>query len=97
MSKVKLNVIISRSEITQKLNRVKGRHFVYILLDNNMVIYVGRSRNLSDRLHHHKHTKHFDSVNLYEYDNYTTCCIAEKELVKHYKPTLNKLWVKYGA
>ena len=97
MNQFILNALIFRSEITQKLNRVKGRHFVYILLDSNMVIYVGRSRNLSDRLHHHKHTKAFDSVNLYEYDNYNTCCIAEKELVKHYKPSLNKLWVKYGA
>ena len=87
---------ISRNEITQKLNRVKGRHFVYILLDNSIVIYVGRSRNLSDRLHYHKHTKDFNSINLYEYDAYDTCCIAEKELVKHYKPMLNKLWVNYG-
>jgi hypothetical protein len=36
-----LCAVISRSEITQKLNKVKGRYFVYLLLKDDVVIYVG--------------------------------------------------------
>jgi hypothetical protein len=53
-AKPMLCAVISRTEITQKLNKVKGRYFVYLLLKDDEVIYVGRSFNLSCRLRWHK-------------------------------------------
>jgi predicted GIY-YIG superfamily endonuclease len=92
-----LCAVISRSEITQKLNKVKGRYFVYLLLNNNQVIYVGRSFNLSCRLSWHKYRKDFKDVYLAEYNSYYECCKAEKQITKYYSPRENKLWVKYGV
>ena len=92
-----LGAVISWSEITQKLNKVAGRYFVYLLLQNDNVIYVGRSFNLSCRLSWHKYRKVFDRVYLAEYNNYEECCCAEKEITKYYSPSENKLWVIYGT
>ena len=87
---------ISWSEITQKLNKVKGRYFVYLLLNNDKVIYVGRSFNLFCRLGWHKYRKDFKYIYLAEYETYAECCQAEKRITKYYYPTENKLWVTYG-
>lgn len=91
-----LEVIIDWSEITQKLNKVNGRYFVYLLINDNEVIYVGRSFNLFCRLSWHKYRKHFDKIYLAEYQAYNECCQAEKILTQHYKPIHNRLWVVYG-
>jgi len=92
-----LCAVISRAEITQKLNKVKGRYFVYLLLKNDEVIYVGRSFNLSCRLSWHKYRKDFNEVYLAEYETYAECCQAEKQITKYYSPVENKLWVNYGT
>lgn len=75
-----LCAVINWGEITQKLNKVKGRFFVYLLLKNEEVIYVGRSFNLSCRLYWHKYRKEFDKVYLAEYKTYAECCKAEKKI-----------------
>ena len=92
-----LCAVISRSEITQKLNKVKGRYFVYLLLKGDEVIYVGRSFNLSCRLSWHKYRKFFENVYLAEYETYAECCQAEKQITKYYSPVENRLWVNYGT
>lgn|SRR5690554_3971021 len=92
-----LCAVISRSEITQKLNKVKGRYFVYLLLKDDEVIYVGRSFNLFCRLSWHKYRKDFKDVYLAEYETYAECCQAEKQITKYYSPVENKLWVNYGT
>ena len=61
-----LCAVISWSEITQKLNKVAGRYFVYLLIKDDEVIYVGRSFNLSSRLSWHKYRKDFDTIYLVE-------------------------------
>lgn len=92
-----LCAVINWNEITQKLNKVKGRYFVYLLLKNEVVIYVGRSFNLSCRLSWHKYRKDFDTVYLAEYGTYYECCQAEKQITKYYSPVENRLWVNYGT
>jgi predicted GIY-YIG superfamily endonuclease len=84
-------------DISQKLNQLKGRFFVYLLLKGSEVIYVGRSRNLSCRLINHKYKKDFDIVYLAEFKTYSDLCKAEKKIIKHYSPVGNKLWVIYGT
>jgi predicted GIY-YIG superfamily endonuclease len=91
-----LCAVISWSEITQKLNKVRGRYFVYLLLNNDEVIYVGRSFNLFPRLSWHKYRKNFKHVYLAEYETYAECCQAEKQITKYYSPVENRLWVNYG-
>jgi predicted GIY-YIG superfamily endonuclease len=92
-----LELLISWSDITQKLNKLKGRYFVYLLLKDDEVIYVGRSFNLSTRLSWHKYRKDFKTIYLVEYKTYAECCNAEKQITKYYSPFENILWVSYGA
>ena len=92
-----LCAVIDWDDITQRLNELKGRYFVYLLLKNEDVIYVGRSFNLSCRLSWHKYRKDFDKVYLAEYKTYDECCQAEKQITKYYSPVENKLWVNYGT
>jgi hypothetical protein len=82
------------AEITKRINKVKGRYFVYVLINKENVIYVGRSFNLYSRLCLHKYQKQFDSVYLEEYKTYAQCCEAEKYLIKHYIPIEN-IYVGY--
>jgi len=91
-----LCAVISRTEITQKLNKVSGRYFVYLLVKDDIVIYVGRSFNLSCRLQWHKYKKDFNQVYLIEYKTYHESCQNEKKITKYYSPSQNKLWVIYG-
>lgn len=91
-----MEYIISWAQITQKLNKVKGRYFVYLLIKQDEVIYVGRSFNLFCRLSWHKYRKDFKDVYLAEYETYNECCKAEKQITKYYSPAHNLLWVKYG-
>ena len=92
-----LCAVIDWSDITQKLYKVKGRYFVYLLLKNDEVIYVGRTYNLLCRLSKHKYSKDFDSIYLAEYETYAECCHAEKQITKYYRPIENRLWVLYGT
>jgi len=77
------------TEITKRLQKVKGKYFVYLLISKDDVIYVGRTLNLYSRLCYHKYDKQFDSVYLEEYKTYPQCCQAEKYLIKHYYPIEN--------
>lgn len=88
------SITISWAEITQRINKVKNRYFVYLLINKDDVIYVGRSFNLFSRLSWHKYRKQFDSVYLEEYKTYAQCCEAEKYLIKYYIPTEN-IYVGY--
>ena len=92
-----LCAVIDWDDITQRLNKLKGRYFVYLLLKNEDVIYVGRSFNLSCRLSWHKYRKDFNKVYLAEYKTHEECCQAEKQITKYYSPVENKLWVNYGT
>lgn len=92
-----LCAVIYWSDITQKLNKVAGRYFVYLLIKNDEVIYAGRSFNLSCRLAYHKYRKDFDTIYLAEYNSYLECCQAEKRITKYYSPAENRLWVIYGT
>ena len=66
-------------DITKPLEKVKARHFVYCLMKQDEVIYIGRTRNLYVRLSQHKYRFSFDEIYLTEYNNYDDCCIAEQE------------------
>jgi len=91
-----LTCSIKREQITQKLRKVRGRYFVYILKNIDEVIYVGRSYNLACRLMWHKYRKDFNHVLIAEYSSYHECRKAEKVITKLLQPLENKLWIMYG-
>ena len=80
---------ITWNDITKPLEKVKGRHFVYCLMKQGEVIYVGRTCNLYTRLSQHKYRFLFDEIYLTEYNNYVDCCIAEQEGIMEYQPIHN--------
>jgi len=80
---------ISWDDITKKLERVRNRHFVYLLLNKRDVVYVGMTSNLYGRLVWHKYRKQFNSVYLIEYQTIYKCSNAEKSIIKYYSPELN--------
>lgn len=90
-------VKIEWSDITQKLNVLKGRFFVYALYDSNHVVYIGRTKNLSTRLQYHKYRKEFQNVILVECNTESYSAYLEKKLTQHYQPKYNRLWVEYGT
>ena len=82
--------LIFWNEITSKLNKVKGRHFVYLLInDNKGVVYVGMSFNLCSRLYYHKYRKEFHKIYILEYETIYKCRDAEHNLIKYYNPLHN--------
>jgi predicted GIY-YIG superfamily endonuclease len=81
---------ISKSDITNRLSKVKGRYFVYILINGNIVEYVGMTGNLLSRLIAHKYTKNFDMIYLCEYRTKRVCSYHERMLIRHYLPKQNQ-------
>lgn len=80
---------LSWDDITKPLEKVKGRHFVYCLMQKEEVVYVGRTSNLYSRLSYHKYRKKFDEIYLTEFANYVQCCIAESDAIMEYQPIYN--------
>jgi hypothetical protein len=80
---------VSLANTVFKLMNVK-QHFVYRLHDNGVVVYVGSSNNLSNRLKQHKADKIFDEI--------TICLCKDKEdmlLLENY--TIYGLKPKYNV
>ena len=86
---IKLKAEIKWAEITKKLEIANGRHFLYFLKENNIVVYVGRSSRIYDRLTNHKYNKHFDSIYLAETDTKYSLRILERKMIKKLNPIYN--------
>ncbi|BDR82531.1 GIY-YIG nuclease family protein [Clostridium tetani] len=69
-------------------------HLLYVLIKNDKVVYIGRSKNyynFKQRLYSHKRNgKDFDRYTYYELKNYELCKKKERDLIKKYKPEYNK-------
>lgn len=89
-------VIIKHGDINVQLMRIVGRKFIYMLCMDNIICYIGRTRNLYDRLTHHKMYKEFAEVMLIEFTCDDRMAVIERRLVQMLQPVLNKCWVKYG-
>lgn len=62
---------------------------VYILFRNNIVMYVGESGNIMQRLYSHKNKDYWDKFTYIEL-NYKDRMIAEALYIDKYKPKYNK-------
>jgi negative regulator of genetic competence, sporulation and motility len=85
-----IEAYIERNEISSPLNKARGRYFVYILLKNEVVVYVGRTKNLLSRLQNHKYIKDFDRVFLMEYPDKDQLYKYEKVCISYYMPEYNR-------
>ena len=72
--------------------RYKGSFFVYFLLNNDKIDYIGISETLYTRLLHHKCDKEFQHVLLLRFDNYLQMLEAEKQLIDTFEPSLNQMY-----
>jgi hypothetical protein len=72
--------------------------YIYYLIYNSEVVYVGQSKGIIQRLYTHKsiQKKKFDSVELFEFNEDCDLDVEEfKAIVKH-QPTLNKMLPPLG-
>ena len=86
--------IMNRSEITNKLNKVNGCSFNYILGFGNEIIYIGYSSSLCMRLHQHKYYKDFDRIIVIEMTDKKAARLMERTLIKKYKPKYNYQYLR---
>lgn len=64
-------------------------HCVYILKNNESVVYVGKSDNLCDRLSTHAKDKDFNSVLIIQLQDAKSQSLCENSLILKYKPKYN--------
>lgn len=66
-----------------------NRYFVYRLIKNEEIIYVGRTKSFVKRMQSHKLNKEFDRVEILTFDNPIDMQISELYFISKYKPILN--------
>lgn len=64
--------------------------YVYKLLDGDKIVYVGKSKNVFQRVFSHKADKVYDSVIIEEFITEGDMSLVEFKYIVKYKPTLNK-------
>lgn len=69
----------------------KGIYYVYFLINNDNIDYIGISESIYSRLVNHKMTKTFQNVLLLKFDDYQDMLNAEKQLIDELDPPLNKM------
>lgn len=69
----------------------KGRFFVYFLMDEDEIIYVGRTRSLYERIVCHKQSYEFNRFGLIEYNTYEESLIEERDWIKYHQPKFNRI------
>jgi hypothetical protein len=70
-------------------NQYKGRFFVYFLMHKGLIIYIGHSQNLYERIVCHKQRFEFDRFALIEYSTYNESLIEERFWINYHKPIYN--------
>lgn len=68
--------------------------YVYVLFQENTVVYVGLTTNLNSRINSHKSSKVFDSVDYYELSSNDQMRSLETYLIHLYNPKYNKTFGK---
>jgi len=76
-------------DITVKLKELKGIYFVYSLIHNKEVVYVGCSRNIYKRFKAHRYHKPFDKIDMFSMATQKQAKIKERELIVKHMPRLN--------
>jgi hypothetical protein len=67
----------------------KGRFYVYFLMYEDKIIYIGHTRNLYQRIVCHKQCFEFDRFALIEYNTYDESLSEERSWIKYHQPIFN--------
>lgn len=62
---------------------------VYLLYNNDKLVYVGISSNMPQRIAGHHSTKNFNKVKVFREKEYWKCAIIEAFYIKNYNPYYN--------
>lgn len=73
---------------------MKNTHWIYFLIKDNEVVYIGCSRNPNRRVSNHKYNKPHDFVRMMGPYNGAFAFKKETQLIQTFKPKHNKpVWV----
>jgi len=67
----------------------KGRFYVYFIMYEDKIIYIGHTRNLYQRIVCHKQCFEFDRFALIEYNTYDESLSEERSWIKYHQPIFN--------
>ena len=80
---------IKKNQINIDLIQIKGKYFVYHLIKDNKVLYIGYSKNIYKRLKEHKYQKDFDTIVLIPVGSLIEARVLERADIFTIKPELN--------
>lgn len=80
---------LNKADINSKLIELKGIYFVYSLVLDSRIVYIGCSKNIYKRFKEHKYQKEFDSIEMFSMPGHREAKIKERELIFIHKPELN--------
>ena len=87
-------LIIDRKQIFN-IKKTKDRFFVYILMKENNIVYIGRTKNIKNRLEiHDRSNRDFNKIVITENINQTENIEKEKRYIKYFKPIYNHFYIK---
>lgn len=81
---------LKRKDINTKIAELKGIYFVYYLMNDDKIVYVGCSKSIYKRLKDHLwRRKQFDSVQMFSMPSQRTAKEKERTLIFKHKPEYN--------
>jgi predicted GIY-YIG superfamily endonuclease len=87
-------LIIDRKQIFN-IKKTKDRFFVYMLMKENNIVYIGRTKNLKTRLEiQDRSNKDFNKIVITENINQFQNIEKEKRYIKYFKPIYNHFYLK---
>jgi hypothetical protein len=83
--------ITNRESLGNRYIPGKGTHTVYVLLRHGVCVYIGRSRNVKDRLKQHRHnSNNYDDYQIYICKSLEESKDLEAILQQQHRPIRNK-------
>jgi hypothetical protein len=87
--KMKNFILENKIEYTKRISSA-FEYYLYFLINNNKIVYVGQSRNLYERFIEHKRDKNFTHYFYFILNNDKRLRLKEKIYIKKFKPIYNK-------
>lgn len=89
------DLIECEKTLINKLEKYNYKFIVYLLVNDNNVIYIGISNSIKVRMYGRRIKKQFDKFYLILCDNYLSQHNIEKLCIEFFKPNDNKMKYKY--
>jgi hypothetical protein len=83
------NRLISTNNLSKRLKPLRGEKCIYFLMDQENVVYIGKTINPYERINFHRQNKDFKEYLIGILKNQYNQTETELELIKRYKPFYN--------